>query len=292
MIVSGKVSLVKTAVELRWRLLTVGLVALAVNVVHDVWHYKGIAIQITPITALGVAIGLFLGFRCNVVWSRYWEARTLWGRLINASRTFARQCSIYLADEATYRQLCLALVVYVKVFKAHLRDESLDEYRVLVAEEIGSDFPTNLPASLLHRLGQKLKGQWQSGNLTEFHLVQLDNTLTEITTILGGCERIKNTPIPPAFTYVSHRIMQAYVCLLPFGMVADLEWFTAPVAIGIAFAFLTLDQISDLIEQPFATEDNDLPLAAMTRTIEIDILERLGDVDAPAPLKPVEGVLL
>ena len=123
MIVTGKVSLVKTAIDLRWRLLVVLLVSLAVTYTYEHLDNEHISIQITPITALGVAIGLFLGFRCTVVWSRYWEARTLWGRLINASRTYSRQIVLYtggLNDAVSaeiHREMCLRLIVYVKALK-------------------------------------------------------------------------------------------------------------------------------------------------------------------------------
>ena len=141
-------------------------------------------------------------------------------------------------------------------------------------------------------MGERWHTLWKAGHISDFHLTQMDATLTEFNDVQGGCERIKNTPIPPAFTYVSHRIMQVYCCLIPFGLVSDLHWFTAPMALIIAFAFLTLDQISDLIEQPFATDENDLPLAQMTRTIEIDLLEGIGSDDVPPPLEPINGVLL
>ncbi|MDX1932975.1 MAG: bestrophin family ion channel [Capsulimonadales bacterium] len=301
MIVTGKVSLLATAIDMRWRLLTIGLVAVVVSVAYEWLNKTEISIQITPITALGVAIGLFLGFRCTVVWNRYWEARTLWGRLINASRTLARQLATLLqSDDPTvsadfYREMLRWHQAYVHAFRAHLRDDDpLKEASPYFPEAMTREMKTavNLPAAILHRMGERLHDAWGKGMLTEFRLLPLDETMTEITEIQGGCERIKNTPIPPAFTYVSHRMMQAYCCLIPFGLVSDLRWFTPAVTLLISFAFLTLDQISDLIEQPFSTADNDLPLDAMTRTIDIDLLQRMGSEKVPPPMEPVDGVLL
>lgn len=301
MIVTGKVSIWKLTTSV-WRQMTLVMASSGLAVMaYEQWGNTDASIQVTPLTALGVALGIFLSLRNNVVYNRYWEARTLWGRLINTSRTLPRQLVTYLTGgtaeerEAFYRDLCLRQIAFVKAFRAHLRDEEPREdiAAYLPPEEIvAKEELRNIPAAVLHRMGERLHDGWRRGLITELHLMRLDDTLTDLTDILGGCERIKNTPLPPAYTYVPHKLMLVYCCLLPGALVADFHYWTPLVTMVISFAFLILDNTSDLIEMPFATEENDLPLNAMTRTIEIDMLQRLGEKHIPPPVQPVDGVLL
>jgi ion channel-forming bestrophin family protein len=301
MIITGKVSIAKAAWNVRRQIGLVLLSSMAAVFIFERLENKDVSIQITPLTALGVALGVFMSLRNNVVYNRYWEARSLWGKLINTSRTLPRQLTTYLTGgtaeerEAVFRDLCLRQIAFVKAMRAHLRDENPreDAAAYLPPEEIVElrDIK-NIPTAILHRMGERLHDTWRRGLISEYHLAMVDGTMTELTDILGGCEKIKNTPIPPAYTYLGHKLMLAYCCMLPFALVADLHFFTPLVTVTIAFAFLILDQTSDLIEIPFATEENDLPLNAMTRTIEVDLLQRLGEKNVPPPVEAVDGVLL
>jgi ion channel-forming bestrophin family protein len=118
-----------------------------------------------------------------------------------------------------------------------------------------------------------------------------EKSLTEMTTIQGGCERIDNTPVPFAYTTLIHRIVGFYALLLPFGIVNDVQWMTPLVVFMICHAFFGLDEIGDEIEEPFGIEPQDLPLAAISRTIEINLLQYLDEPDVPPMLEPVGRVL-
>ena len=107
----------------------------------------------------------------------------------------------------------------------------------------------------------------------------------------GGCERIKNTPILFTYNVLIHRIVAGYCFAIPFGLVETLGVLTPVVVALIAYGFFGLDAIGDEVEQPFELDDNDLPLDAISRTIEINLLESIGEQDIPPPLQPVDGVL-
>ncbi|GAB4463751.1 MAG: bestrophin family ion channel [Armatimonadaceae bacterium] len=306
MIVTGKVPLSKAIYE-QWQALAIVLgvsvlVTLARYVISQKWiALQWIAIPFTPLTALGVALGVFLSLRSNVVYNRYWEARTLLGRLVNASRTFPRQLATFLTGgteeerDALYREFCLRHLAFVRAFRAHLRDEDTraDIGHYLTPGEMADlREVVNVPSALLHRQGQELHKAFRRGMITEFHMPPVDESLTEFASILGGCEKIKNTPLPPAYTFLAHRIMLIYCCLLPFALVDEIGILTPLLTVVISFAFLTLDRTSDLIEVPFATEDNDLPLNTIARNIEIELLQRIGERDLPPKLEPVDGILL
>lgn len=304
MIVTGKVSIRSVLLDQRHQLSIVLISSLLAVGIYEVLGERWVSIQITPLTALGVALGVFLSLRNNVVYERYWEARTLWGRLVNVARTFPRQLAVFLRPgedkgerEAFLREMAYRQIAFAQTLCAHLRGDAdpgigLEKWIPCPACLAQIRKGRNIPAALLHQMGERLHDAWRRGMVTDFHLPQLDESITEFTDILGGCERIRNTPLPPAYTYLSHKIVLFYCCLVPFGLVADIRFLTPPLTLAIAFAFLTLDRISDLIENPFSRGPNDLPLDALTRTIEIDTLERLNAENVPLPLEPVKGILL
>jgi putative membrane protein len=123
-------------------------------------------------------------------------------------------------------------------------------------------------------------------------LASVDTQLSQLSHVLGGCERIQGTPIPYAYILLLHRTVHVYCFLLPFCLVPVLGWLT-PVMVGvIAYTFFGLDALGDQIEDPFDLLPNDLPLDALCRSIEINLQSLIGDTDIPPPLQPRDFVLL
>jgi putative membrane protein len=120
----------------------------------------------------------------------------------------------------------------------------------------------------------------------------LERRLSNTTDIQGGCERIKGTPIPFAYSVLIHRIVALYCLLLPFGLVQTVGWLTPVVVALIAYAFFGLDEIGDEIEDPFSTQPQDLPLTALCRTIEVNLLQAIGEQEVPPFMEPVDDVLV
>ncbi|MEZ6046525.1 MAG: bestrophin family ion channel [Planctomycetaceae bacterium] len=242
----------------------------------------------TPFTLVGLAIGIFLGFRNNAAYERYWEGRTLLGRLVNSSRTWARQLPMYLTtpnpdEQGEVEQLQKDLVVYVMAYVHTLKNALRDDdpfpelSQFLPAADVDAlRKQRNIPAAMLHVLGTRLTAAWKRGWLTDYHYQTLDATLTSLTDIQGGCERVKNTPIPYAYSVLIHRTVAFYCFFLPFGIVKDVQWLTPLVVLLISHAFFGLDEIGDEIEEPFGKDDQDLPVAALAKTIEINLRQQLG----------------
>ena len=141
-------------------------------------------------------------------------------------------------------------------------------------------------------MAQRLREKWRAGWLSDYHVARLEQSLEELTSIQGGCERIANTPFPFSYSFLIHRITAFYCLLLPFGIVDLVGIETPAVTFLISYAFLGLDAIGDEVEDPFGTEDNDLPLDAISRNIEIDILQMVGESGVPLPIKPTSNILL
>lgn len=262
-------------------------------------HYS---ISPVPFTLIGLPLGIFLGFRNNAAYDRFWEGRKLWGGMVNTSRTLTRQILSFIeVPEASSEEgkkqkteLVRYTIGYFHAVRHHLRDHEPWEvlsHNLLSSADIerlkGS---TNVPIAMLQELADRFLEARRKGWLHAFHAPTLEGTLTVLTDLQGGCERIKSTPIPYSYTVLVHRIVAFYCLLLPFGIMDAAKWATPLVVLAVSYCFFGLDAVGDELEQPFGTDVNDLPLHAITRTIERNLRERIGD-EIPPVLTAHKGVL-
>jgi len=281
------------------------VVASIAAVVNTMNHpFQSIAVPDLTITLLGAALGLLLGFRTNSAYDRWWEARKLWGRLVNSSRSLARQAiSFSMASEsaakevpgAFARELVHLQIAYVHALRCALRKQQpWEDINPFVRPELLASLKeqVNVPAALLQRMGDLSAGAVSSGALTELRLQRIDTTLSELTDIQGGCERIKNTPLPRQYDTYPELVVKAYCFLLPLVLVDRLKYMTPFVTLLLAAAFLVLNRIGKNLEDPFENTVYDTPMTALSRTIEINLRQQIGDRDLPAPITPVNGVLM
>ncbi len=261
----------------------------------------------TPFTLIGLALSIFLGFRNNTSYDRFWEGRRLWGSLVNTSRTLGRQVRLFLhvarlepssrEDDARevarirdfQREMTHRVIAFVHALRMHLRRETpfdkLAEF--LPAAEIALlRSERNVPDAILSRTAERMQSAWRRGWIDPLHVPLVDQSLTELTNIQGGCERIRNTPIPFSYTVLIHRIVAVYCLLLPFGLYDTVRLATPLVVLFVSYAFFGLDAIGDEIEDPFGTDPNDLPLLTLSTMIEGDLRTRIGE-PAPAPIQPL-----
>lgn len=253
-----------------------------------------------PFTLLGIALSLFLGFRNDASYQRWWEARKLWGQLVFDARSFTRQILSFIDDDTeTGRQLQRSMVeltiAFTHALRHHLRHTSpWQDVERFVEPEYHADMhqAQNLPEYLLRLMGKKL-GVCRRQQLTSDLMIQnMDERLTSMTIVLAACERIHNTPLPFTYMMLVHRTTYLYCFMLPFGLANSLGWATPLVCGVIAYTFFGLDALSEEITDPFGVAANHLPLTAMSRTIEINLLEALGDTDIPPAIIPTDDYYL
>lgn len=276
------------------QLVAVACISIAATIL--VHHYKAhsVALPSIPISLYASSLGIFLGFRNNSAYDRWWEGRNLWGTVVNASRTLVRQ-SIVFGDQAFAREMASLLIAFVHSMRLHLRrqDPVPELQRILSEEDLAFVLPfANMPNAVLTRLGMLVCDGHGQGLYGENRLVALEATLSRLTDCLGGCERIKNTPMIRQYDYIPKVLVYLFIAVLPFALVANLAWFTAPVAVVISFLFLCLDTIGRDVEAPFENTINDVPMTALSTAIEIDLLQMLGERERlPEPAKPTDGIL-
>ena len=287
------------------------LVITLISVGATEWLYahedpEAFSLTTIPFSLIGLALSIFLGFRNNACYDRWWEARKLWGALINTTRSLARQNLTLVGSDAPEEaaelrafqvEMVRRTIGFAYGLKYHLRTEiSLDSVTPWIPEEDRAALQdeTNVPNALTQLMAERVREAWKRGWIDTFHLNILEGSITKLTDIQGGCERIKNTPVPLSYTTLTHRLVALYCVCLPFGIAADVGHVAPLVVLFISYAFLGLDSVGTQLEDPFELDPNDLPLAALARTIERNLLQRI-DVDVaelPGPIQADGGILV
>ncbi|MBO6940197.1 MAG: hypothetical protein JJ863_34815 [Deltaproteobacteria bacterium] len=302
MLLPAKRQFVFTRVVFLWqwkRSLFFLLSGLAVTASVEVWSLTFLELPTLPLSVVGAAIGIFVSFRTNQAYDRWWEGRKLWGAMINQSRHWASQATKYIDDPHVRRRLVHRHTAYVHALRRLLRKQDPfddDDFlgRILVA---GDDVESlrgesNLTHALLDRQLEELVAQSKLGKLSDLQLQSMDETLRELVSIQGGCERIKKTPMPPLYGLLANRLVELYAFLLPLAVVERMGWWTIPVNLLVCTAFSLIAEAGRVLEDPFTLYYNGLPLSAISRMIEVNARQRLGETELPPMLTPDSSGLL
>lgn len=293
------------------RFLIVVSFSVAVTSLYTFLPVHAFDLTMAPFTVVGLALAIFLGFRNNTAYARYWEGRQLWGRLVNVSRSFTMQINSLIDDtnpeartggdisvEDQRKQMVELLIAYVHALRHRLRGTDMTEElseRLPNDDQVSSYLAQdNLPVAIADRISRCIQDSWKSGTLNAYHVSILHGCLTEMLAIQGGCERIKSTPIPFTYSVLTHRTVLLYCLALPCGL-HDTVGFLTPIVVAlVAYAFLGLDAVGDEIEQPFNTDDNDLPLLYLSTMIERNLRQMSGypEEELPQTIEAIDHVLI
>ena len=279
--------------RIKWNLLTTILIAVAVTAIQgQLFHWK-VTLTPIPFTLIGLALAIFLSFRNSASYDRWWEGRNLWGALVYRTRTLARLLLNHVDAGARREDSVRRVIAFGYALMHHLRGtQDIDSDSFLDTDDraIVGAWPHNRPDALLHLISRDLAaGRTQ---VDPMMLVEIERNVTELAHIQAGCERIRTSPLPFSYTLLLHHTAYLYCLTLPFGLV-DTIGFMTPFVVGlISYTFFGLDALGDEIEEPFGLLPNDLPLAAMCRRIEIDLLAALGETELPEMLKPKDYCLM
>jgi putative membrane protein len=253
---------------------------------------NAINIGIQPFTLLGISLAVFMGFRNSASYERYWEARKLWGSLLNAARSLARQRLAFMDGEiADKRRFVELIIAFAQTLNEQLRatcDPAALAILLTPAALARVEASRFKPAMILLLLGdelQKLRVETRAGDIL---IHAMDQGLSELSQTLGGCERIAGTPMPLPYSVLLHRTIYIFCMMLPFGLVGTVGWWAPLIAVFLSYTFLALDAIGEELEEPFGTAPNNLPLNAMTRTIRDTLHEMLGDRVPPEEPVPAD----
>jgi len=272
------------------RTLMVTLLASAIVLMEMLHPSNFTKVNATPFTLLGLSLSIFMSFRNNACYDRWYEARKAWGDVLVHIRSVIRETQV-IRESVQRKPLLLNLCGFAHSLNARLRRESeAAASRAWITPQHDAQVP-DYSGRILQQVGQQCSDLHQSGELSEWRYMLLANHLTSLTQAQAVCERIKNTPLPFPYTLLLHRTIYLFCILLPFAMAEPLGWLTPLFTAIVSYTFFGLDAIADELEDPFGRDENDLATDSLVRTIERDVLSELGETDLPPMLLPVDYVL-
>lgn len=293
--------------------------------------FKILAIPFLPIGTIGTAVAFYVGFKNNQAYERLWEARRLWGGYTNTSRTLAATVCSVIDDKEIRKDILFRHLIYVNIVRLQLRKtipwatskENLHQNSVAEAEELLEydkaivklferfnkmevyeqvKHKANIAGHALSyqfKVVTKLK---QEKKIDDFEHSDILKLFGELYNIQGGCERIKNTPLFRQYSVFSRIFVKLFIFLVPFGLLSTMNalnehcdwsvWLTIPFSLLISWVFFTMEQIGEFSENPFDNGINDTPISSICRTIEIDVMELMGEKDLPEKMQPHDNILL
>ncbi|PHN02577.1 bestrophin family protein [Flavilitoribacter nigricans] len=286
-------------------------------VVWLLFHFtqeKALALNFTPIGILGSALAIFVAFRNNSSYGRWWEARTLWGGIVNSSRVFARLVITFTdshshrenydknRSEAFKKSLVYKQIAWTHAMRLHLRQQnSWEEIEAFLDKEEYELIKSknHKPNAIQLLIGQQIYDAMANGTLGGFDSFQMEGQLLALTNYQGGAERIKNTPLPRQYDYFTRVFVILFALLLPFGLLGfftsdiliQLSWLIIPLSVLIAGVFIIMERTGAANEDPFENKITDVALTSICNTIERNLRELLGETDLPEKTQPVNGYL-
>lgn len=320
MIVENRISLIRLLSVIWRRLLAISVVVTATVAPLIFFGLSKYAIDRSIPLVVGTAIAIFLGFRTNSAYQRWWEARTKWGGILNDSLNLGRLCRDLIGttdkswlDEtndqsskakATLRAICYRQAALASVFDRQLKelpqDQSLEH--LLRPDECELVKQSGDPAFfLLLQQGKTIRRAFEEGQFDTFQVNLIQETLSRLTIHMGGCNRIKHTNFPTHYSYFTRVFVWIFLVLLGFSLPSfqgvelaaneAASYVVIPAIILIGWVFFMVDGIGDYMQSPFQNNRNVIPMTTLSRKIEIGLRMTLGETDLPSPIKPVDGVL-
>lgn len=284
--------------KIRIEILLVTVYSLTINILYYQYDFTNLVIPISVPMVLGTVLSLLLAFRSNQAYDRWWEARTIWGAIVNDSRSLTRQ--VLSLMDATYQSEDLTAFQerFVKRQAAwcYSLGQSLRKTdplkgvdRLLSRRELSYVMKyDNVPAALLLLHGKDLKYALEQGWINQYQQVALDQTLSRLCDAMGKCERIKNTVFPATYSLYTHFTLIFFILLLPFALIDVLGFMEIPLVVAIAASFLLIEKMAINLQDPFENKPTDTPVTTIARNIEKDLRQMLHEQDS-APEEAVKA---
>ena len=245
-------------------------------------------IPLSLIAIVGTAISLLLAFRTAQSYDRWWEARIVWGGIVNDSRSLIRLLQTFIIKD---QDIHLKMFVERQIIWNYALSESLrkEPYSKRVSDYLENYQikDTNAVYGILNAHGKHLRLLAQEGLITEFRQVAADEILTRFSDSMGRCERIKNTVFPVSYGKLIHFLIYLFALLLPFSLNDDVILVKMMLTIGIPIIFIIIERTAILMQDPFENKPMDTPMTTICQTIEMNLWEAIGE-PTPKPTAPVE----
>lgn len=251
-------------------------------------------IPVMPITVpafIGTAISVILSFKLSQSYDRWWEARKIWGSIVNDSRSFVLQLQSFVARENQneVKEIAFRHIAWCYSLGQSLRGlnptENLANF--ISKEEIEEiEKQSNKPLALLQLNTIQILELKERKAMDIFSQIQLNNTLVNFSNAMGMAERIKNTIFPVTYRIFLHFFIYIFIVTLSIALRDIKSYFEIPLLLTISTMFFLLERSATHMQDPFRNRPTDTPMTAIARTIEINIKELLKETEIPKPQEP------
>ena len=315
-----------------YKTLIIGIIPV---VLYQMLGLKWLAIPWTVVALLGTATAFLIGFKNTQTYNRTWEARQIWGAILNSSRTWGTMSRDFLNNPAKTKELVYRHFAWLTALRYQMRDgrawESMTlphnaEYqkffsvpeketpletelaKYMSADELKYILTTkNRAAQLMSLQSKTLKELFANKEMDTYQFVEMQKMVRDFYDQQGKSERIKNFPYPRQFATINSLFIKLFCIMLPFGMLKEFDklnetidgimkgnmvWLVIPFSVLISWVYTSLEQVGESTENPFEGSSNDVPISQISRTIEIDMREMLGETDLPPALQPKNSIIL
>lgn len=261
--------------------------AVGFELVHHFYHVLSINIPIAVPTIIGTIISLLLAFKSNQAYDRWWEARIIWGGIVNDSRSLLRQVIVFYKDPDFSTEANDFKVGFAKrqaawcyaLAQALRGKDAIKPLKTLLNDD-ERHFVKNhkhVPNAILMLHGKALKKALDKGRLNVYQQVEIDNTLTRLCEGMGKCERIKNTIFPTTYSMYIRFTLCLFLILLPFGLTDYLGWLQVPVVATIGAACFLIEKMAIHLQDPFENRPTDTPMISISNTIENNLMQMVNE---------------
>ena len=300
--------------------------------IYYFFEVRWMVIPWVAIALIGTATAFIVGFKNTQTYNRLWEARQIWGGIINASRAWGILTKDSVKnDQAAVKTLIYRHLAWLTALRYQMREprvwenaklkSNIEYARLFTVPEWVTPLEEELKKFLSEEemqyiLGKKnratqiislqsknLRELKDKGQITEFDFIELEKALVNLYDLQGRSERIKNFPYPRQFATINQMFVRLFVSLLPFGILREFGtlskelgdgfvWLTVPCSVTVAFVFHVMERIGEATENPFEGLANDVPISNISRTIEIDLRDMLDEKELPPPITPQNNILM
>ena len=311
------------------------LLAVVPTILYQALGFKWLVIPWTVVALLGTATAFIVGFKNTQTYNRTWEARQIWGAILNSSRTWGTMSRDFLNNPQKTKELVYRHFAWLTALRYQMRESrtwettskaynneykafySIPEKETTVEVELAKYIPAeelkyilttkNKAAQLMSLQSKTLKEIFANREIDSYQFVEMEKMVKDFFDQQGKSERIKNFPYPRQFATINSFFIKLFCILLPFGLLKEFDklnesmdgimkgnmvWLVIPFSILISWVYTSLEQVGESTENPFEGAANDVPISQMSRTIEIDLREILGETDLPPALQPKNNIIL
>lgn len=285
MLLNRKISISYFLNTIKWQILFVVVFASAVGFLHMQPEFKGIEVPISILALIGTVVSILLAFRTSQSYERWWEARKVWGGIVNDSRTLIRNVIQFLpqSENEERQQFSERQIIWVNALGEALRKTSFSP-RVETYLKVNNIDAVNIPNAILDGHSHQISTLVADGKISEFKQLQFNETISRLCDSMGKCERIKNTVFPRSYSIILHTLIYVFTAILPFSLNHSQFFPEIIISIIIPLLFISVEKTAIIMQDPFENTPVDTPMTSIAQTIEINIRQMMSEREIPSKM--------